>query len=87
MIHIGKYIKDVLQEKELSVSQFAAMMHISRATAYRLLENDSIDVHQLERISKLLNHNLLDKSYLEAKMDIENNDSMKKGVSNVETSQ
>jgi formyltetrahydrofolate hydrolase len=56
-MHIGRLIKEVLDEKRISVRQFAMMANSERTNMYRILDRESIDLSVLERYSRILDHN------------------------------
>lgn len=56
-MHIGRLIRDVLDEKRISVRQFAMMANSERTNMYRILDRESIDLSVLERYSRILEHN------------------------------
>ena len=57
-VKIGQRIRQVFDEKPKScdVAWFAARLHCERRNVYRIFERDNIDIIQLFRISKILNH-------------------------------
>ena len=58
--HIGRLIKSVFEQKEMSVSEFARQIHCERTNVYTIFNRSSIDVELLVRISKVLEHNFLE---------------------------
>ena len=56
-MHIGQLIKKVLDEKHITVREFAKMANSERTNMYRSLHRASIDVSILERYSRILDHN------------------------------
>lgn len=56
MVHIGNKIKDVLAKKRISIKEFADKIGITRQYAYHLLEKDDMNLSQLVKISKTLEH-------------------------------
>ncbi len=56
-MHIGHLIRNVLDEKRISVRQFAMMANSERTNMYRILNRESIDLSILERYSRILDHN------------------------------
>ena len=56
-MHIGQLIKKVLDEKLITVREFAKMANSERTNMYRILHRASIDVSILERYSRILDHN------------------------------
>ena len=56
MVHVGKAIKEELLRQERSVSWFARKLACDRSNVYRLFEKESINTHQLLRISHILEY-------------------------------
>ena len=54
-IHIGKKIKEEMQQKGIAVSTFAKKINRSRNVVYDIFERESIDTDLLKKISKVLN--------------------------------
>ena len=57
-IHIGSLIKEKMEERGLSVSDFAHALH------YKIFKRSSIDVDLLLRISEVLAYDFLREVYL-----------------------
>lgn len=57
MIHIGKKIQEVLEEKNLTVVWFAGELGCSRTNVYKIFDKNSVDCNTMLRISKILNYN------------------------------
>lgn len=55
-MHIGKKIKEVLDKTGMSKTEFAKKINLTRDGAYKLFEKEAIATGQLEKISKVLNH-------------------------------
>ncbi|MEN9742583.1 MAG: hypothetical protein RLZZ65_388 [Bacteroidota bacterium] len=55
-IHIGQEIKRVLDESDLSVTEFAKKINKSRGNVYSILSRSSIDTELLQAISSVLNY-------------------------------
>ena len=55
-LHIGKAIRKVLDERQMSVVSFAERLSCSRVNAYRIFANRTIDSGQLLKISRILDH-------------------------------
>ncbi len=55
-LHIGKEIKRVLDESDLSVTDFAKKINKSRGNVYSILTRSSIDTELLAVISSVLNY-------------------------------
>ena len=56
MIHIGKRIKEVVEERGMTVVALARLIPCSRENVYRIFKNNNIDVLQLRRIGQVLEH-------------------------------
>ena len=59
-IHIGHLIKEVFDEKGISVTEFARRINCARPNVYSIFERYDIGVEQLLDISEALDHNFLD---------------------------
>ena len=57
MIAIGEYIKKVLKEKGISVTEFGKRINTHRRNIYDIFERKSIDTGLLQKISEVLEHN------------------------------
>lgn len=55
-IHIGKKIREVLDNTPISVVDFAKSINLSRNSAYKIFEKETIDTGQLQSIGKVLNY-------------------------------
>lgn len=55
-MHIGKLIKEQLQLQGKTIVWFAGQLSCHRTNVYKILSKRSIDTHELERISKILNY-------------------------------
>jgi hypothetical protein len=55
-IHIGKKIQEVLNKTPLTVVAFAKSVNLTRDGVYKLFQKDTINILQLQKISKVLNH-------------------------------
>ena len=58
-IHIGHEIRKVLDEKHISATKFAEMIHCSRRNVYDIFKNDSMDIKRLKHISELLGYDFV----------------------------
>jgi len=56
-IHIGKKIKEVIDNSPISVTDFASHINRSRDIAYKIFKRETIDTALLEQISKVLEYN------------------------------
>ena len=55
-MHIGTRIKEVFQERRITVVAFARSIPCSRENVYRIFKNENIDILQLKRIGQVLEH-------------------------------
>ncbi len=56
-VHIGKRIKEVVDNSPISVTDFASRINRSRDIAYKIFKRETIDTALLQQISKVLDHN------------------------------
>ena len=63
-IHIGSLIKEKMEERGLSVSDFAHALHYERNNIYKIFKRSSSDVDLLLRISEVLAYDFLREVYL-----------------------
>lgn len=54
MVHIGKEIKRIVEERRLQVQSFALSIHKSRENVYNIFQRQSLDTDLLLTISKAL---------------------------------
>jgi predicted transcriptional regulator len=57
--HIGNLIKEKVEEKKISVTEFAKMIHCERTNVYHIFANDNIDLKRLIKIQEALEYNFL----------------------------
>ena len=55
MIHIGKQIRQKMEERQKTVGWLSKHLSCSRATVYKIFEKYSVDTEMLARISAILN--------------------------------
>jgi hypothetical protein len=55
-VHIGKKIKEVVDKSPYSVTDFAKLINLTRDGAYKVFAKEIIDTDQLNKISRVLNH-------------------------------
>lgn len=55
-IHIGKKIREVLDNTPISVVDFAKSINLSRNSVYKIFEKETIDTGQLQAIGRVLNY-------------------------------
>ena len=58
-VHIGRMIQQELRRQGRTVTWFAKELPCERSNAYKMFANETIDLSQLIRISKMLNHDFL----------------------------
>ena len=63
-VDIGSIIKRIINERNMTVAEFARQLNISRTSksrniAYSIFNRKSLDSDMLMKISKILDHNLL----------------------------
>ena len=63
-IYIGKLIQQKVEERHLTYSEFARMIHCSRTTLYSLFNSKSIDTERLLHISRILGYDFISEVYL-----------------------
>ncbi len=56
-VHIGKKIKEVVDNSPISVTDFASRINRSRDIAYKIFKRETVDTALLQQISKVLDHN------------------------------
>ena len=57
---LGELINDEVRRQQISISDFAEMIHCTRGNVYKIFEKSSIQVDQLATITKVLNRNFFD---------------------------
>ena len=57
-IHIGKIIKELVKNREMSVTAFADKVNYSRRNVYEIFDKETIDTGLLVKIGKVLGENL-----------------------------
>ena len=55
-VHIGKKIKEVLDQMRFRKTEFADMINISRTVVYDIFKRETIDTGLLQTISNVLKH-------------------------------
>ncbi|WP_455621998.1 helix-turn-helix domain-containing protein [Parabacteroides sp.] len=66
-IHIGEIIKQKVQERNMSIADFADKICCDRTTVYDLFKRNSIDINRLLRVSEALDYNFIEEIYLPKK--------------------
>lgn len=59
-VHIGELVKNVFDKNDMSVSELARRLHCERTNVYAIFRRSSIDIELLAKLSRILNHNLLE---------------------------
>jgi len=70
-IYIGRKIKQIFDERNTNISQFAKAINSSRANVYNIFKAKSIDIDKLILISKVLDYPFLEE-YLQNSPPTEN---------------
>lgn len=68
-MHIGHLIKEVFDEKGISVTEFACRINCARPNVYSIFERYDIGVEQLIDISEALEHNFFDDVQLKSGLE------------------
>lgn len=55
-MHIGKRIKQLVQERKMTVSDFARAIPCSRANVYKIFRKETIDTGLLQQIGQILGY-------------------------------
>ncbi len=63
-IYIGKLIQQKIEERHITYSEFARMIHCSRTSLYSIFNSKSIDTERLLHISKVLDYDFISEIYL-----------------------
>ena len=61
--HAGERVKEVFDASGLSVSEFARRLNCHRQNVYDIFKRQDIDLSMLQRISKVLEHDLVTELY------------------------
>jgi len=59
-ICIGERIREIFEKSDISISQFADLLHCDRANVYNLFRRKKIDIELLLEVSEVLNHNFVE---------------------------
>lgn len=81
-VHIGKKIREVLDKSHYTIVEFAKKINLTRDGAYKIFEKESIASDQLEKISKVLNHDFF--SYYQHRLNLANESESKYGFASKE---
>ena len=73
---IGELIKYEVLKQQISITQFAKLIHCKRNNVYNIFERPSIDILLLKRISKVLNRNFFKDIAEDINLINENEDSL-----------
>lgn len=58
-VHIGRMVQQELRRQGRTVTWFAQNLPCDRSNVYKMFHNESMDLSQLIRISKMLNYDFL----------------------------
>ena len=56
-VHVGEMVAEVMYQQHISKYDFAEIIGTDPSNIYRILKKDSLEINQLYRYSKELNHN------------------------------
>ena len=59
-LHIGRLIKEVFDDRGLTITEFARLINCARPNVYSIFERYDISIEQLLVISEVLNHNFFE---------------------------
>jgi transcriptional regulator with XRE-family HTH domain len=62
-IHIGSLIREKMKERNFSIARFAHAINCSRANIYSIFKRKSMNMEQLEKISKVLSCDFVTEVY------------------------
>jgi predicted transcriptional regulator len=62
-IHIGKIIKQKVEDSAMTIQEFADKIDCERSTVYHLFKLQSIDIEKLEKRSKALDYDFMFEVY------------------------
>ncbi|MDR2660761.1 MAG: helix-turn-helix domain-containing protein [Lactobacillaceae bacterium] len=66
-IHIGKLIRQKVEQRSLSITEFAKLINRSRSDVYYIYDCESIDIALLLQISDVLDFDFIEKYYCNSK--------------------
>ncbi len=81
-VHIGKRIREVLDKSHFTIVDFAKKINLTRNGAYKIFEKETIATDQLEKISKVLNHDFF--SYYQNQLNVVQENNPKYGFASKE---
>lgn len=59
-MHLGNRIKEILIQRQMSISELARRLPCDRSNMYKILKKKDMDSTLIERISVILNHNFFE---------------------------
>ena len=65
-VHVGKMIHEELLRQGRTVNWFAKEIYCEKSNVYKMFNRKSIDLHQLIKISEVLEHNFLRDCYTDS---------------------
>ena len=81
-IHIGKKIREALDKSHLTIVEFAKKINLTRNGVYKIFDKEAIAADQLQKISKVLNHDFF--SYYQNQLNFVNENKPKYGFADKE---
>ena len=63
-IHIGPIIKQKLNEKSMTIAEFADRINCERTAVYHIFKQKSMDTERLLKISEVLEYDFINEIYL-----------------------
>jgi len=57
---IGERIREIFDKQNMTITQFAELLHCDRANVNNIFRRKKIDIFLLIEISKILNHNFIE---------------------------
>lgn len=58
MVNIGKIIRDLIHKSDFTVKQVAEQMNMSESNLFDIYNRKEIEIHKIEKFSKVLDKNL-----------------------------
>jgi len=59
-ISIGERIREIFDKSDMNITQFAELLYCDRTNVYSIFRRKKMDVYSLSKISKILNHDLVE---------------------------
>ena len=81
-VHIGKKIKEVLDNSPVKATELAKQIGLTRVGLYKVFEKESISTEQLQKISTVLKHDFF--GYYQKDLNVVNEPTSPYGFANKE---